>query len=143
MRLFRRVAMAQHRRKDALLRQHGLQPGQDIILVELWRLGPCSQAELAAAAEVDEPSVTRSVVRLERRGLLSRSPDPADSRRRIVTLSAEGAALIPTMQAIYEQITRELLGDAGDVAYLVDRLTDIATRLGREDPEQAPAPPGH
>lgn len=132
MRLFRRVAMAHHSRKDAVLREHGLQPGQDVILVELSRLGPCSQVELAAAAEVDEPSAGRSIARLERRELVRRDLDPEDSRRRIVTLTADGEELIPVLQAMYAQIATELLGDFDDVPYLIDHLSAIAARLGRE-----------
>ena len=55
VRLMRRLSMAQRGRKIELLRDLGLQPGQDVVLMELSFAGSTSQNELAAAAEVDEP----------------------------------------------------------------------------------------
>ncbi len=113
VRALRRLAMSQRGRKVELLRQHGLQPGQDVVLLELARLGQASQNELAEAVEVDEPSVGRSLARLESKQFVSRTVDPKDSRRRVVELTKQGKALIPKLKRIYIKIANETVGDAG------------------------------
>jgi DNA-binding MarR family transcriptional regulator len=52
--------------------------------------GPMSLSELAEAVRVDAPYATLIVDNLEERGLVERSPDPADRRRKLVALTAEG-----------------------------------------------------
>lgn len=130
MRLMRRLSMAQRARKTELLRPLGLQPGQDVVLMELSLAGSASQNELATMAEVDEPSVGRSITRLENRNLITRTQDPDDSRRRLVALSDEGQALIPRIREIYEQVAAEAVGDFDNLPWLVGHLTEVASRLG-------------
>ena len=130
MRLMRRLSMAQRARKTELLRPLGLQPGQDVVLMELSLAGSASQNELATLAEVDEPSVGRSITRLENRNLITRTQDPDDSRRRLVALSDEGHALIPRIREIYEQVAAEAVGDFDNLPWLVGHLTEVASRLG-------------
>ena len=130
MRLMRRLSMAQRARKTELLRPLGLQPGQDVVLMELALAGSASQNELAQLAEVDEPSVGRSIARLEKRGLIARTQDPDDSRRRLVTLTDEGHALIPKIREIYEQVATDAVGDFDNLPWLVGHLTEVASRLG-------------
>jgi len=130
MRLMRRLSMAQRARKTELLRPLGLQPGQDVVLMELALAGSASQNELAQLAEVDEPSVGRSIARLEKRGLIARTQDPDDSRRRLVTLTDGGHALIPEIREIYEQVATDAVGDFDNLPWLVGHLTEVASRLG-------------
>jgi len=130
MRLMRRLAMAQRMRKTELLRPLGLQPGQDVVLMELSLAGSTSQKELARLAEVDEPSVGRSITRLENRGLIMRTRDAQDSRRRLVALTPEGQGLIPEIRALYAQVAAEAVGDFQDLPWLVGHLTEVASRLG-------------
>jgi DNA-binding MarR family transcriptional regulator len=52
--------------------------------------GPLSLSGLAEAVGVDAPYATLIVDNLEERGLVERQPDPADRRRKLVTLTPEG-----------------------------------------------------
>ncbi len=131
VRLMRRLSMAQRGRKIELLRDLGLQPGQDVVLMELSFAGSTSQNELAAAAEVDEPSVGRSLARLQRHGLVERAQDPTDLRRRTVTLTPAGEKLIPKIREIYKHLAEEAVGDYRDLDFLREHLGEIAARLGR------------
>jgi DNA-binding MarR family transcriptional regulator len=54
--------------------------------------GPLTQRELAAAVQVEDQTMSRTVERLERSGYLERRRDPADRRRITVTLTAAGRA---------------------------------------------------
>jgi len=52
--------------------------------------GPLSLSGLAEAIGVDAPYATLIVDSLEERGLVERRPDPADRRRKLVTLTPAG-----------------------------------------------------
>ena len=110
-RALRRLAMLQRGRKSELLRDLGLQPGQDVVLLELARLEQASQITLAQAVEVYEPSVGRSIARLEAKDLVKRRVDPHDSRRRVVELTARGARLIPELEQLYINFAKRAVGE--------------------------------
>jgi MarR family transcriptional regulator, organic hydroperoxide resistance regulator len=54
---------------------------------------PCSQRELARSLHFDASNVTDIVDRLEERGLVMRTVDPADRRVRRLVLTPEGEAV--------------------------------------------------
>jgi DNA-binding MarR family transcriptional regulator len=56
-------------------------------LSTLKRHGPMSPGELAAHERVQPPSMTRVVVALESRGLITRTPHPTDGRQVIISLT--------------------------------------------------------
>lgn len=60
----------------------------------LRRRGPVTLGELAAAEQVQPPTMTRVVSDLEARGLVVREPDEKDRRLVIVRLTREGEALL-------------------------------------------------
>lgn len=130
-RALRRLAMRQRGRKIEMLRDLGLKAGQDVVLLELADLGQASQNELALAVEVDEPSVGRSIQRLERKKLVQRKVDKEDARRRVVELTAEGAKLIPALRRIYVDFASEAAGPAGGEfhARLMAMLAETTARL--------------
>lgn len=133
VRALRRLAMAQRGRKVEMLREVGLQAGQDVVLLELSRLERPSQSELAQAVEVDEPSIGRSIQRLEKKDLVRRSQDPDDARRRFVELTPAGAKLVPALKAIYIQFADEAAGRNGSPEHtkLMETLTETSARIGR------------
>lgn len=128
-RLIRRLAIAHRGRKVELLRTLDLQTGQDVVLMEIAAAGSTSQNEIAAAAEVDEPSVGRSIARLERKGLVKRSPDREDSRRRLVRLTPQGEELIPKLREIYMTVATQAVGDSEDIDALKQTLQLLVDRF--------------
>ena len=56
--------------------------------------GPVTIGVLAERLEVSQQAASKSVVDLERRGYVARTPDPADARARLVTLTSRGQAAI-------------------------------------------------
>ena len=52
--------------------------------------GPISQRELAHATRVEEQTISQSVDRLERLGMVTREKDPTDRRRFLVTMTDAG-----------------------------------------------------
>jgi DNA-binding MarR family transcriptional regulator len=69
------------------------------VLVRLRDEGPQRVTDLAAAEQVTQPAMTALVGRLERRGLLTRGPDPDDGRVVRVTITPDGARLLDEVRA--------------------------------------------
>ncbi|MCZ2810588.1 MULTISPECIES: MarR family winged helix-turn-helix transcriptional regulator [unclassified Modestobacter] len=63
-------------------------------LSTLKRHGAMSPGELAAHERVQPPSMTRVVVALESRGLVTRTPHPTDGRQVVIDLTAEAEELL-------------------------------------------------
>ncbi|MGH6851926.1 MAG: MarR family winged helix-turn-helix transcriptional regulator [Methylocella sp.] len=82
----------------------GLNPAQDAILrLLLARPAGVRVSALARHLGVRQPSVTDSVIALERKGLVCRQADPADARATIVKVTPEArmqpAAAVPSLAA--------------------------------------------
>ncbi|WP_282942156.1 MarR family transcriptional regulator [Paenibacillus sp. RC67] len=75
-------------------------PEQWIILDELWRKDGCSQLELATATYHDQPSTSRLINNLVKRGLVFRSQDPNDKRSNQIFLTDKGRGLQETLVSL-------------------------------------------
>jgi DNA-binding MarR family transcriptional regulator len=64
------------------------------VLGRLDRAGPQSVSDLAVAEKVRPQSMAQTVGELEADRLVYRSPDPADRRRALVEMTAEGRAAL-------------------------------------------------
>lgn len=60
--------------------------------------GELPQKALAAAASVEQPTMTLTLRRMARDGLIERRVDPADRRSTLVSLSDAGNRLVPEVQ---------------------------------------------
>jgi DNA-binding MarR family transcriptional regulator len=72
----------------------GLTLSQLEVLGEISRCGVTTPAELALRLQVRVQSLTDSINELERRGVVSRRPDPADRRRQLLEVTPAGEALL-------------------------------------------------
>lgn len=104
------------------------------VLGTLRDLGPTRITELANAEGVTQPTMTTLVTRLERDGLVTRSPDPADARAVLARITEEGLARLAGMRAAraavldaalaeLEPAEREALEDALPVLEKLSRRT--------------------
>jgi DNA-binding MarR family transcriptional regulator len=59
-------------------------------LYKIHRLGPTTTAELARREGITPQAMGNTVAALDRRGLTSRTPDPLDKRRSLLSLTDEG-----------------------------------------------------
>ena len=76
------------------LQKLGIHPRQMPILAVLWRKDGCSQKELAEKLDVKPPTVTVSIQRLEKAGIIFRRQDEKDQRVSRIYLSEEGRSII-------------------------------------------------
>ena len=79
-----------HRRLRQVDNAGILTPSQSAVLNRLHREGPATQGELAAAEHVRQQSMAATLGVLDELGYLARTPDPADRRRVVISLSESG-----------------------------------------------------
>lgn len=95
----------QKRRKNLnrLLEKEGLYFGQPKILRILKELGGCDQNTLAKELECSKASITCSLNRLEKNGLILREPGKEDKRRNIIRLTPLGEEKSETANRILKE----------------------------------------
>jgi MarR family transcriptional regulator, temperature-dependent positive regulator of motility len=111
---------------------------QYAVLRALRAHGELDQTTLAAAAAVDTSTLVLLLDRLARRGLLTRSPDPGDRRRRLLRLTTEGARftdrLTERAHAVNEHFLHRL-----DTAHRGRLLEDLRRMLTASSPAEPPS----
>jgi DNA-binding MarR family transcriptional regulator len=111
----------------AALAPLGIHPGHKLLLMELERAGPRTQAQLAGATGYEPPTITLSVRQLQAAGLVLRRPSPTDRRVTIVELSDEGRSLLPRLKAVWCRLAEQTV--AGLASNSLDRLTEVLADL--------------
>ncbi|ROP80666.1 MarR family winged helix-turn-helix transcriptional regulator [Curtobacterium sp. PhB115] len=106
-RLLSAAARSVERDWDERLRAIGLPHAALIALDILIRTGPTGADTLARAARVQPQTMSRTLERMERDGLVERTPHPADRRRRVVSATEHGRGAWETAK----HIEREVLPD--------------------------------
>lgn len=92
-------------------------------------------SDLAGLAEGSLPRLSQVVARLEKRGLVRRTPDPADGRYTLATLTDEGWETVAAAAPGHVAEVRRLVFDALEPA-MVAQVAEISGRiLRRVDPE--------
>lgn len=91
---------------------------QYAMLCSLDELGPQSQVELGERSGLDRSDVVRWVDDLEASGLVTRTKDPADRRRNVVTVTAVGKRRLAKLHKAVDAAQDLALG----------RLTDVERR---------------
>ena len=105
-----RVARMHKTLARQLLRELGLHPGQELVLMALWTRGPQRMVDLVAAIDSDAPSMTRSVTRLEKAGLVSRRHSTTDGRVMIVEATEASTLLRPRVEEAWRELERRTVG---------------------------------
>lgn len=126
--LFARVTRRLVEAERPLLAAHGLSMWAYIVLSYLAREPAKTQQALAQAIGHDKTRLIGLLDTLERDGVLTRTPDPADRRARIVTLTPAGRALHAAAQADVRAMEDEMLRDLSPGARrrLLATLTGLA-----------------
>ncbi len=110
-----------------LVRRHRATPLEptDVTLPErsalsrLERGGPATAADLAKAEQISPQSMGSTLVSLERRGFIRRTPDPHDGRKVLLSLTAAGTRTVHDRR----HQKAELLGRAIAALPAADRRT--------------------
>jgi MarR family transcriptional regulator, lower aerobic nicotinate degradation pathway regulator len=125
--LLGRLGSLASRSWTTFLTARGLTQSQYSVLVVLKEQGPMGQQRLAHLVAVDARNIVLVLDTLAAKGLIKRQPDPADGRRRTVTLTADGTTLADTTAAAAASGQDDFLGALDDQDR--EQLNDLLQRL--------------
>lgn len=109
------------------LRRFELHAGQDELLQCLMDHDGMSMGELARALGVRPPTVSKTVARMEAKGLLKRQQSPSDTRRNDVYLTSKGRRLADNLQTAWQAV--EALAFDGLKEKDTRRLTKLLAKI--------------
>jgi DNA-binding MarR family transcriptional regulator len=118
--LIKQVELASRAHLDDIFRPIGMTALQYTALTVLERHPDLSSAQLARNSFVTAQTMADMVRALEDRGLVERHRDPADRRRLVLGLTADGRALLRRYRGPVAELEKRMLAGltAGDAADL-------------------------
>ena len=121
------------RATDRVLVVLGTSAAQRPVLEALWERGEISPAELAKAAHVQGPPMSRMLKRMEATGLVKRRGDPDDRRRQLVSLTTKGERLREFLPGIADGVVAKALEalEPGTAERLREDLSALVAALER------------
>lgn len=105
-----RVARLHKTLAGRLLRELGLYPGQELVMMRLWTEGPQRQVDLVRMLESEAPTVTRTIGRLEKAGLVFTTRSPTDRRSVVVTATEASLALRERVEQAWAMLEARTVG---------------------------------
>ncbi len=98
-------------------------------LLDLY--GPLAVGQIAAALGISHVAVSQARTSLEARQFVAAQPDSNDARRRLLSLTEEGNALVASLRPLWNRMDRAahaLNEEAGDVVKALDTLDKALAR---------------
>jgi DNA-binding MarR family transcriptional regulator len=119
------------RLSEARLKPLGFGVGHLPVLVALQDGRVSTQRDLARFAKVEQPPMAQMLARMERDGLIRRTPDPADGRSSRIMLTEAAKRRLPHAVATLLQGNREVMRGFTDeeTGLLVALLTRLIANL--------------
>jgi DNA-binding MarR family transcriptional regulator len=115
-------------------REVGISPAQVSLLVAIKYTPGIGVRELAARERVTPPALSNHVDRLERDGLVSRTPSASDRRRVGLTLTDEGQRMLRRVRSRRTAwLATRLRGLSTEELEAVEAAVEPLSRLLRED----------
>ncbi len=129
-----------------ILEPLGLTHPQYLVMLALWGQSPLSVKELGGLLQLDSPTLSPLLKRLEAAGLITRTRRSDDERVLDVDLTGAGRALRQQATGVPPQVIERLGMDIGRLEELHAALTELigaARRAGADPlPPDAPSPAG-
>ncbi|SDG92561.1 DNA-binding transcriptional regulator, MarR family [Alteribacillus persepolensis] len=117
---------------NKVLEQHQLYNSQWTILYTLSQKGPMSQTQIWQYLDVEAPTVTRTLARMEKSGWVQRVPGK-DKRERIVVLTDRAQQELPDIQQTIQQYEASYVASLSEseqqqLYHLLNKLGDKKER---------------
>jgi DNA-binding MarR family transcriptional regulator len=125
--LARAYARSQALRLEAYA-EAGVTGYQTRLLATLTDEGSASQVELARRTSIDPSDVVATVNQLVDRGLASRTRDPQDARRNIVSVTGEGERELARLEKIAREVQERFLAPLSEPQRA--QLSTLLSKLG-------------
>lgn len=121
------------RLSEARLKPLGFGVGHLPVLVALQDGEASTQRDLAHFAKIEQPPMAQMLARMERDGLIRRTPDPADRRSSRIVLTELAQARLPDAIAVLLRGNQDALSGLTDeeALQLVALLTRLIANLDR------------
>ncbi len=128
LRLARAYAVLMRRFDSALGSHHGISFGDYQVLDHLSRApgGRLRRVDLAERLGLTASGVTRTLLPLEKIGLVTREPDPRDARVGYAAVTATGRELMTNATDVVDLVSRDALRGAD-----ADQLAALSALLGQ------------
>jgi MarR family transcriptional regulator for hemolysin len=132
--LLGRAARLFTRKADERLRKHGFGAAHIPVLKALKDGVAMSQTELATLARIEQPTMAQMLARMERDGVVRRTPNPEDGRSSLFSLTARSLAKVAAARGVLVQGSEEMLAgfSAAEVAQLGALLLRVIANLEDE-----------
>lgn len=116
-----------------ILEPMGLTHPQYLVMLALWGQSPLAVKELIEMLQLDGPTLSPMLKRLEASGLVARSRDPHDERQLRIDLTDKGRALREQALNVPPTVVAKLgmsLGELEELHRGLTTLNDAARRAG-------------
>jgi DNA-binding MarR family transcriptional regulator len=104
--------MENHLKKEFARNRLSITPSHCPVLFILLDQGPQAMNKLSEITHLENATITGLIDRMESKGLVSRSFDPSDRRKIIVTITARGVEEIQKGKKSYKKSTSKLRNNA-------------------------------
>jgi DNA-binding MarR family transcriptional regulator len=123
-----------------ILEPMGLTHPQYLVMLALWGRSPLAVKELIEMLQLDGPTLSPMLKRLEAAGLITRTRDPNDERQLRVDLTQQGRDLREQALNVPPAVVAKLGVSLGDLMELHKGLTELNEAARRAGVQPAPAP---
>ncbi len=123
-----------------ILEPMGLTHPQYLVMLALWGQSPLAVKELIEMLQLDGPTLSPMLKRLEAAGLISRTRDPQDERQLRIDLTEKGRALREQALNVPPTVVAKLGMSLGDLMELHKGLTELNEAARRAGITPLPAP---
>ena len=123
-----------------ILEPMGLTHPQYLVMLALWGQSPLGVKDLIAMLQLDGPTLSPMLKRLEAAGLVTRTRDPHDERQLRIDLTQQGRALREQALNVPPAVVAKLGVSLGDLMELHKGLTELNEAARRAGVQPVPAP---
>jgi DNA-binding MarR family transcriptional regulator len=123
-----------------ILEPMGLTHPQYLVMLALWGQSPLAVKELIEMLQLDGPTLSPLLKRLESAGLVTRTRDPDDERQLRIDLTQQGRALREDALNVPPSVVAKLGMSLGDLEELHRGLTTLNEAARRAGVKPLPAP---
>ncbi len=140
---FRRLTALGMRIEDRLMREKGVSLAQSRLMEVIQHTSRARWSDIATALGYSPRTITEALDALERDGLITRTPDPADRRAKTLRLTKKGTHDLAEAQVVRDQVRATMFGALIDgekdkLVKMLQRMREAVQAIDAEEPLDLP-----